>query len=140
MNSKKIIATLGPSSLKKEIVQKMDILGVDIFRLNLSHIDLNEFEKTLKMVTSWTKKIVCPDSEGAQLRTGNINGEKLNLIKGSTIKIVGSSEKERGVSIQLNLKKPEKLLAEFGIDITKSRFWQDGFDYIQDKVKELSSL
>ena len=37
-------------------------------------------------------------------------------------------------------KKPEKLLAEFGIDITKSRFWQDGFDYIQDKVKELSSL
>ena len=37
-------------------------------------------------------------------------------------------------------KKPEKLLAEFGIDITKSRFWQDGFDYIQNKVKELSSL
>ena len=37
-------------------------------------------------------------------------------------------------------KKPEKLLAEFGMDITKSRFWQDGFDYIQDKVKELSSL
>ena len=37
-------------------------------------------------------------------------------------------------------KKPEKLLAEFGLDITKSEFWQDGFDYIQDKVKELSSL
>ena len=37
-------------------------------------------------------------------------------------------------------KKPEKLLAEFGIDITKSKFWQAGFDYIQDKVKELSSL
>ncbi len=37
-------------------------------------------------------------------------------------------------------KKPEKLLAQFNIDITKSRFWQDGFDYIQDKVKELSSL
>ena len=111
MIRKKIIATLGPSSLKKEIVQKMDILGVDIFRLNLSHIDLNEFEKTLKIVTSWTKKIVCPDSEGAQLRTGNINGKKLNLIKGSTIKIVGSSKKLRGVSIQLNLKKPEKLLS-----------------------------
>jgi oligoendopeptidase F len=36
--------------------------------------------------------------------------------------------------------KPEKLLAEFGIDITKSRFWQTGFDYIMDQVKELSRL
>ena len=36
--------------------------------------------------------------------------------------------------------KPEKLLAEFDIDITKSRFWQTGFDYIMDQVKELSRL
>jgi len=36
--------------------------------------------------------------------------------------------------------KPEKLLAEFGIDITKSKFWQTGFDYIMDQVKELSRL
>ena len=37
-------------------------------------------------------------------------------------------------------KKPEKLLEEFDIDITKSMFWQDGFDYIQNQVKELSRL
>ena len=37
-------------------------------------------------------------------------------------------------------KKPEKLLRESGIDITKPRFWQDGFDYIQEQVKELSRL
>jgi len=37
-------------------------------------------------------------------------------------------------------KKPEKLLSESGIDITKPEFWQDGFDYIQDQVKELSKL
>jgi len=37
-------------------------------------------------------------------------------------------------------KKPEKLLREFGMDITKARFWQDGFDFIQDQVKELSRL
>ena len=37
-------------------------------------------------------------------------------------------------------KKPEKLLEQFDIDITKSRFWQDGFDYIQTQVKELSRL
>ena len=37
-------------------------------------------------------------------------------------------------------KKPEKLLRESDMDITKPRFWQDGFDYIQEQVKELSKL
>ena len=37
-------------------------------------------------------------------------------------------------------KKPENLLQQFGIDITKSRFWQDGFDYIKTQVDELSRL
>jgi len=37
-------------------------------------------------------------------------------------------------------KKPENLLQQFGMDITKSRFWQDGFDYIKTQVDELSKL
>jgi len=37
-------------------------------------------------------------------------------------------------------KKPEKLLNESGFDITKPKFWQDGFDYIENQVKELSKL
>ena len=47
MHKKCIIATLGPSSLKKEVVQKMDRLGVDIFRINLSHVNLDDLEETL---------------------------------------------------------------------------------------------
>jgi pyruvate kinase len=106
-----IIATLGPSSLKKEIVQKIDKLGVDIFRLNLSHVNLDELEETLKMVKLWTKKTVCTDSEGAQLRTGNLNGKILSLIKGTTISILGCEAKEIEASIKLNIKKPEELLS-----------------------------
>jgi len=37
-------------------------------------------------------------------------------------------------------KKPELLLDEYGIDISSSRFWQDGFDYVHDQVKQLSAL
>jgi len=37
-------------------------------------------------------------------------------------------------------KKTEELLRESGIDITKPRFWQDGFDYIENQVRELSKL
>lgn len=37
-------------------------------------------------------------------------------------------------------KKPEDLLREYGIDITSTKFWQDGFDYVKSQVKELTSL
>ena len=37
-------------------------------------------------------------------------------------------------------KKPEKLLAEYGFDITSPKFWQEGFDYVRDQVNTLSSL
>ena len=37
-------------------------------------------------------------------------------------------------------KKPEELLEEYGINIGASRFWQDGFEYVREQVKELSKL
>ena len=37
-------------------------------------------------------------------------------------------------------KKPEKLLSEYGFDIRSSKFWQEGFNYVNDQVKVLSSL
>jgi oligoendopeptidase F len=37
-------------------------------------------------------------------------------------------------------KKPEKLLSEYGFDIRSPKFWQEGFDYISEQVKALSSL
>ncbi len=37
-------------------------------------------------------------------------------------------------------KKPEKLLLEYGFDIRSTKFWQEGFDYVRNQVKILSSL
>ena len=37
-------------------------------------------------------------------------------------------------------KKPEKLLSEYGFDITSLKFWQEGFDYIKEQVNTLASL
>ncbi|MDH3833582.1 MAG: M3 family oligoendopeptidase, partial [Nitrosopumilus sp.] len=36
--------------------------------------------------------------------------------------------------------KPEKLLSEYGFDIRSPKFWQEGFDYVNEQVKSLSSL
>jgi len=37
-------------------------------------------------------------------------------------------------------KKPEDLLEEYDINIRSTKFWQDGFEYVKEQVKELSSL
>jgi oligoendopeptidase F len=37
-------------------------------------------------------------------------------------------------------KKPEKLLSEYGFNIRSPKFWQEGFDYVKEQVKSLSSL
>ncbi|MFQ5496453.1 MAG: M3 family oligoendopeptidase [Nitrosopumilus sp.] len=37
-------------------------------------------------------------------------------------------------------KKPENLLLEHGFDISSPKFWQEGFDYINQQVKALSAL
>ncbi|MEE8180694.1 MAG: M3 family oligoendopeptidase [Nitrosopumilaceae archaeon] len=36
--------------------------------------------------------------------------------------------------------KPETLLSEYQIDIRSTKFWQDGFDYIKNQVRILSTL
>ena len=37
-------------------------------------------------------------------------------------------------------KKPEKLLSEYGFDIRSPKFWQEGFDYVNEQVKTLAKL
>src|SRR5579884_304335 len=37
-------------------------------------------------------------------------------------------------------RKPESLLLESGIDISKQEFWQQGFDYISEKIQQLKEL
>ena len=37
-------------------------------------------------------------------------------------------------------KKPENLLLEHGFNIRSTKFWQEGFDYVRNQVKTLSSL
>ena len=78
-NSIKIISTLGPSSFNKRTVQRMDKSGVDIFRINLSHTDLDELENKVLSLKKWTSKKICLDTEGAQLRTGMFAGDVLRL-------------------------------------------------------------
>jgi len=120
MNKKLIFATIGPTSMSKEIIQKMDESGVDIFRINLSHTESCEFETIVNQVSKWTRKPVCPDTEGAQLRTGIVYLNELIIKTNDIITLVGKENKLSNNVIPLNIVSPENIF--FVGDLVKIDF------------------
>jgi len=68
----KILCTLGPASLKGEVIERLDELGVDLFRINLSHTPLEAVEDTIDYARRHSSVPVCLDTEGAQVRCGQV--------------------------------------------------------------------
>ena len=68
MKNIKIISTLGPATLNKKILNSIK-RDIDIFRLNMSHLSLEELTKNLKLLKRNKIKNICLDTEGAQVRT-----------------------------------------------------------------------
>tara|TARA_Y100000992_G_scaffold296055_1_gene257777 strand:- start:228 stop:1229 length:1002 start_codon:yes stop_codon:yes gene_type:complete len=89
---KKIICTIGPSTYKKNILRKFSKLGVNIFRINLSHTTQKDFPNRLNFLKKniGTSKI-CIDTEGAQIRTTNVR-EKFNLKIKSKIEVLNRNQ------------------------------------------------
>ena len=68
--SKEIWCTLGPASLNDRVIGRLEEVGVNLFRLNLSHTKVENLRETLEYIQSRTSVPVCLDTEGAQVRTG----------------------------------------------------------------------
>ena len=92
----KIIATVGPSSLKENIIKEMDRWGTDLFRVNLSHTEIKDLKDVINKLRLWTKKPICIDTEGAQVRTGKYVNGNITLKTNSLVEIVEYKEKESG--------------------------------------------
>lgn len=100
-NNKKILCTLGPRSLNKKVINRLDNLGVDIFRLNLSHTKIKELENHIRLITSLSNIPICLDTEGAQIRTGSFREGEVFLENNKTIII--SKKIINGTSENFNL-------------------------------------
>lgn len=68
----KVICTLGPASLEPAVIGALDIRGVDLFRINLSHTPLEEVAPTIGFVRRHSDVPICLDTEGAQVRCGKV--------------------------------------------------------------------
>ncbi|MGB9843154.1 MAG: pyruvate kinase [Caldisericia bacterium] len=96
MKKTKIVATLGPSTDKKEKIKKLIKEGVDIFRLNLSHGDHSYHKNLINLIREVDKNIpILMDLSGPKLRIGKFENNEIFLKKDdqfvlTTKKIVGN--------------------------------------------------
>lgn len=86
----KILATVGPSSIDKQMLQRMESVGVDVFRINLSHTKKEDFEQVFQKISSTVSKTICVDSEGAQIRTGKMKNGQAILVNNSIVSLTNS--------------------------------------------------
>ena len=73
----KIVATLGPASSSKKVIEKMILAGVNVFRVNFSHANYNDVRKRIEMIRKVDKKLntntaILGDLQGPKLRVGII--------------------------------------------------------------------
>ena len=66
----KILCTLGPASLRPDILRGLDERGTDLYRINLSHTSLEQIEPTIELIRSVSSTPISLDTEGAQVRCG----------------------------------------------------------------------
>ncbi|HXV64074.1 MAG TPA: pyruvate kinase [Vicinamibacteria bacterium] len=105
-----LLCTLGPSSLNKRIIKRLDELGVSLFRLNLSHTKVEDAARIIRFVQRNTSVPLSLDTEGAQIRTGDlvegtIRVRENSIIRARELRVPGNSR-------ELNLY-PPGITAEF---------------------------
>ena len=82
----KIVATLGPSSSKLKIIEKMILEGVNVFRINFSHANYDLVKENIEIIRSIDKKLntsssILGDLQGPKIRLGKIE-ENCKILTG----------------------------------------------------------
>ena len=76
----KILVTLGPSSLNRKFLKFCVKENVQLLRLNMSHIEIEDLENQIKFIKRNIKNApICIDTEGAQIRTKSSTQKKIFL-------------------------------------------------------------
>jgi len=85
----KIICTVGPASLSKDILGRFEARNVSLVRINLSHVSVEALEKYICNLMDY-KIPVAIDTEGCQIRTGFIDSGTVIFHSNSHVRIYNS--------------------------------------------------
>ena len=88
----KIVATVGPVSSSPEMIKKLMLAGVDIFRLNFSHGENSQKLELIGIIRKISDKLgrqagILADLQGPKIRTGKMAGDGMLLTKGQEVVI-----------------------------------------------------
>lgn len=82
-----ILCTLGPASLNRRTIQRLEQSGATLFRINLSHTRLADLPGIIKTIQDATQIPICLDTEGAQIRTGEFVDRSINLRDNTVVRV-----------------------------------------------------
>jgi len=80
-----VLCTLGPASLERRVIQRLEQSGATLFRINLSHTRLADLAQNIRLIREATDLPVCLDTEGAQIRTGEFVEGSIKLCDNTTV-------------------------------------------------------
>jgi pyruvate kinase len=106
----KIVATLGPASSSEDVIRKLFIAGVDMFRLNFSHGTHAEHKERFDTVRRIGREFHRPigilaDLQGPKLRVGKFAPGGITLVAGATFRL--DLNPAEGDATRVNLPHPE---------------------------------
>lgn len=106
----KILATIGPSSSTREMIEKLIDAGVDGFRFNFSHGTHAEHKERYELVRKLAKEknqhiSILADMQGPKLRVGEFKDGKVYLKEGEHFTL--DLDKVPGDETRVNLPHPE---------------------------------
>jgi len=108
----KIIATLGPASESPEMIGKLFEAGVDVFRLNMSHLPRERLRERVDLIrrleTKYKRPIaILADLQGPKLRVGSFSGDGAMLVPGQRFTL--DADTTPGDATRVHLPHPEIL-------------------------------
>jgi pyruvate kinase len=99
----KVIATLGPASSSREVLEELISAGVDVCRINFSHGDYDAHAEVIKTIRDINRDrgfhtAILADLQGPKLRIGEVENNGVELAIGQSItittsKCIGNAEK-----------------------------------------------
>lgn len=110
----KIIATLGPASSDQAVLSELFRVGVDVFRINMSHANHDDMRERVRMIRNLEKEYGRPigillDLQGPKLRLGTFSEGSAQLARGA--QFILDSDPTPGDKNRVHLPHPEILRA-----------------------------
>lgn len=106
----KILATLGPASSSPEMIEKLFVAGVDVFRINMSHTShalLAELHRHIRNVEIKLNRPIgiLADLQGPKIRIGTFKDKEVQIRAGNTFSF--DTDETPGDSKRVHLPHPE---------------------------------